>query len=184
MTNRESVVHPISPEHPLVPGDHVFSSGEGHGKAEQLFTVASIRAGSEVWNAWADSGEPLNRGANDCVARISHAPTPEPAHDGEYSLTPEQEAECDRIARERAEEADRVNPRLMQATDEQIEAEVARRANLPHPQAEAKLERVRTWFLALSACGRDFGNGDLNHLISLARAAERELIKQEGGSHE
>jgi len=146
------------------------------------------------------------------VTRISHAPTPEPANQttGEWVRVHEAptsepdladlphgcvytEAMDDYLKEHKAklaaqkadllEEADRVNPRLMQATDEQIEAERERRRvqALPQKLLDEAIDSLASEGIGFTRAERRV---DLENLCKLARAAERELIKQEGGSHE
>jgi hypothetical protein len=76
------------------------------------------------------------------------------------------------------EEADRVNPRLMQATDEQIEAEVARRANFPAKKA---------WEVRNKILDHKGDKLMLDAMLAEYAAHVRADVlqaQQEGGSHE
>jgi hypothetical protein len=148
---------------------------EGQGRGFNAFSATTGRRlrVSEPCGEW------------ETLTRISHAPTPEPAR----LITKDQEghwahdfekADLDAQKADLLEEVDRVNPRLMQATDEQIEDERERRANFPERRiASIKKEMLarygEAWFKMML---KDFENQVRIH------TRECILAEQEGGSHE
>jgi hypothetical protein len=176
MKTSESVVHPISPEHPLVVGDEVKNVMYGPAKVIEAHNLEGvIIQWQDGTRNWVDDKTGINLyGWEFEVTRISHAPTPEPNPSETLPDGPDtQKADL-------LEEADRVNPRLMQATDEQIDAERERRANFPERRiASIKKEMLarygEAWFKMML---KDFENQVRIH------TRECILAEQEGGSHE
>jgi hypothetical protein len=170
----ESVVHPISPEHPLVVGDVV-----AYGAEETKYVVTSIingqcRVGLPTRSS--DSFGPYSvisgKGGDLRVRRISHAPTPEPLAAQKADLLEEADrvkAEIDAVARQTAN-----------LSDEALECELQRRRASPARQ----LAELREDWLSSPVVAKEYSAAWLDNFERYARLDERELIKQEGGSHE
>jgi len=205
MKTSESVVHPISPEPPLEPqpgetwetnGGQIVRIGRCRVGQEGIQLIAEAEDGS-WWDIDFDGKAYKDKARS--LRRISHTPTPEPAKPdpkeemdkylsmeitqavtaGIIELVKKSELEAQEA--DLLEEADRVNPRLMQATDEQIEAEYELRKQLPRNQVKIQRERLENW--QDSDRGYMFRRA-LAAFEEVVRQHERELIKQEGGSHE